>query len=52
MNSLRGEYAAELQREEKTPRQFTTPSRCGKRVDVQCRWERRCQVARPGGAKV
>lgn len=48
MNSLRGEYAAELQREEKTPRQFTTPCRCCKKRDVQCRWERRNRFARNG----
>ena len=46
MNSLRGEYAAVLQREEKTPRQFTTPCRCCKNSDVQRRWERRTPVAR------
>ena len=46
MNSLSGEYAAELQREEKTPRQFTTPCRCCKNKGIQCRWERRNGFAR------
>jgi hypothetical protein len=40
MNSLRGEYAAELQREEKTPRRFTIAWRCCILFGAERRWER------------